>query len=62
MWGFGPLISAGPDLLTSKERVRLETGAILKKKKKTPKNLWALGSFLVGEYLDGRVSYPLPGG
>ena len=33
-WGFGPLISAGPDLLTSKERVRLETGAIKKKKKK----------------------------
>ena len=58
-WGFGPLISAGPDLLTSKERVRLETGAIFKKKKK---NLWALGSFLVGEYLDGRVPYPLPEG
>ena len=59
MWGFGPLISARPDLLTSKKRVRLETGALVNKQ---TKKLWALGSFLVGEYIDGRVSYPLPGG
>ena len=34
MWGFGPLISARSDLLTSKERMRLKTGAIVNKQTK----------------------------
>ena len=51
MWGFGPLISARPDLLTSKERMRLKTGAIVNKQTKKTSGHWGaswLGNTLMG--------------